>query len=69
MPVTDLQHYLFLQCQDNKLYLSPAGKTNKLRRVLDAGTGTGIWAVEFGDQHPEASVSRTQPPRTECSSD
>ncbi|KAF4866576.1 Secondary metabolism regulator LAE1 [Colletotrichum siamense] len=25
-------------------------------RVLDVGTGTGIWACEFGDEHPEADV-------------
>lgn len=34
--------------QDNKLYLSPIGKDKTIGRVLDAGTGTGIWAIDFG---------------------
>ncbi|KDN71459.1 putative methyltransferase domain-containing protein [Colletotrichum sublineola] len=25
-------------------------------RVLDLGTGSGIWAMDFGDEHPEADV-------------
>lgn len=26
------------------------------RRVLDLGTGTGIWATDFASEHPEAEV-------------
>ncbi|RDW82220.1 hypothetical protein BP6252_03332 [Coleophoma cylindrospora] len=26
------------------------------KRVLDAGTGTGIWAIDFADQFPDAEV-------------
>lgn len=44
----DLQHNLFLLSQGNQLFLCPAGKDRSLNRVLDAGTGTGIWAVDFG---------------------
>ena len=36
---------------DGKLYTSPAGKDRQLHRVLDAGTGTGIWAMDFGNSH------------------
>ncbi|EQB45302.1 hypothetical protein CGLO_15852 [Colletotrichum gloeosporioides Cg-14] len=25
-------------------------------RVLDVGTGTGIWAIDFGEEHPDAEV-------------
>ena len=25
-----------------------------MQRVLDVGTGTGIWAMDYGDEHPEA---------------
>jgi hypothetical protein len=34
--------------QDNQLSISPAGKDKPLKRVLDAGCGTGIWTVDFG---------------------
>ncbi|KAF6804246.1 hypothetical protein CSOJ01_10333 [Colletotrichum sojae] len=27
-----------------------------VKRVLDVGTGSGIWAVEFGEEHPNAEV-------------
>lgn len=29
------------------------------KRVLDVGTGTGIWAIEFADQHPNTTVLGT----------
>ncbi|KAK4452012.1 Phosphoethanolamine N-methyltransferase [Podospora aff. communis PSN243] len=52
----DLQHNLCLLTQDDKLFLSPIGKGKPIKRVLDAGCGTGIWAIDFADEHPEASV-------------
>jgi len=39
---------------EGKLYLAPI-KPGPLR-VLDMGTGTGIWAIEMGDEHPEAEL-------------
>jgi ubiquinone/menaquinone biosynthesis C-methylase UbiE len=27
-----------------------------VNHVLDLGTGTGIWAMDFADEHPEAEV-------------
>jgi len=45
----DLQHAIMVMMQGNQLYLSPAGKEGKpFKRVLDIGTGSGIWAMEFG---------------------
>jgi ubiquinone/menaquinone biosynthesis C-methylase UbiE len=52
---------------DGKLSFAPF---DKIHRVLDVGTGTGIWAINFGesailgrdqltfaaDEHPEAQV-------------
>ncbi|KAF5010819.1 hypothetical protein FDECE_3028 [Fusarium decemcellulare] len=53
----DLQHHLFLLTLDSKLGLSPPNlPRHKVKRVLDLGTGTGIWAMDFGDEHPEAEV-------------
>ncbi|KAH7169999.1 S-adenosyl-L-methionine-dependent methyltransferase [Dactylonectria macrodidyma] len=53
----DLQHNLFLITFEDKLYLSPAGRNGqKLKHVLDVGTGTGLWAIDFADEHPEAEV-------------
>ncbi len=59
----DLQHHLFLLTLDGKLFTAPIPKVN---RVLDVGTGTGIWAIDFADEHPESQVigvdlSPTQP--------
>ena len=53
----DLQHTIWLMTQGGELYLCPAGKNgNPLRRVLDVGTGTGIWSMEMGDKYPETSI-------------
>lgn len=50
----DLQHDLWRLSLDGALYLSPIpASTNS---ILDLGTGTGIWAIEFADEHPSATV-------------
>ena len=48
----------------NKLHLAPID--DKPGKILDVGTGTGIWAIEMGDDYPSAEVigtdlSPTQP--------
>lgn len=45
----DLQHHMFLLTFDNKLCLCPIPQDKQLHRVLDVGTGTGIWAIDFGE--------------------
>ncbi|CAH0054229.1 unnamed protein product [Clonostachys solani] len=54
----DLQHHLSLHTLDNKLYICPAGRDGgiPLRNVLDLGTGTGAWALDFADENPETQV-------------
>ncbi|KAI1734804.1 S-adenosyl-L-methionine-dependent methyltransferase [Xylaria scruposa] len=51
----DYQHQLYTAVLNGKLYISPVGE--HLRNVLDVGTGTGIWAVEVGLEHPAATVT------------
>jgi tRNA1(Val) A37 N6-methylase TrmN6 len=64
---TDLQHHLFSLTFDGNLVVAPIPKEKVLHRVLDIGTGTGIWAIDFADEHPETQVlgvdlSPIQPP-------
>ncbi|KAK8044233.1 hypothetical protein PG993_004257 [Apiospora rasikravindrae] len=45
----DLQHQGFKILLEDRLYLAPIKEP---RRVLDIGTGTGIWAIDFGSSPP-----------------
>lgn len=48
----DLEHHIFrMLLGDN--HLTPLRKPQK---ILDLGTGTGIWAIEMADQFPSAHV-------------
>jgi SAM-dependent methyltransferase len=53
----DLFHHIFTLSLDGKLFLAPINP--KPQRVLDLGTGTGIWAMDFADDYPSASVIAT----------
>jgi len=50
----DLQHHLLLVLLENRLQLAPIGPNPQ--NVLDVGTGTGIWAIEFANRFPSARV-------------
>ncbi|TEA12761.1 Secondary metabolism regulator LAE1 [Colletotrichum sidae] len=53
----DLQHNIYLLTLNHKLGLAPPNKKDSgVKRVLDVGTGTGIWAMDFAEEHPEAEV-------------
>ncbi|GKT55103.1 methyltransferase domain-containing protein [Colletotrichum tofieldiae] len=53
----NLQHYIWLLVLDDTLGIAPPCREGaKVGRVLDVGTGTGIWAINFGDDHPESQV-------------
>jgi len=52
----DIAHHMLYLALDDKLYLAPLENPQK---VLDVGTGTGIWAVDFADEFPSAEVIGT----------
>ncbi|KAK5656767.1 hypothetical protein OQA88_4315 [Cercophora sp. LCS_1] len=52
----DIQHHMMLLLNENKLFRSPLKDP---QAVLDVGTGTGIWAIDFADQFPGAQVIGT----------
>jgi hypothetical protein len=53
----DFFHHLFRLISGGKLFRAPIG--NKPQRVLDFGTGTGIWAIDFADEFPSALIIGT----------
>ncbi|KAG4253738.1 hypothetical protein FPRO03_07698 [Fusarium proliferatum] len=54
----DLAHHFTLLLLEDKLHLAPLKPD--IRRVLDIGTGTAIWAIDFADEHPHVEVVGTE---------
>ncbi|KIV95132.1 hypothetical protein, variant [Exophiala mesophila] len=50
----DIMHAVFLTAMNGNLFLAPLKQD--LGRILDIGTGTGIWAIQIGDLFPSAVV-------------
>ncbi|TDZ22858.1 Secondary metabolism regulator LAE1 [Colletotrichum orbiculare MAFF 240422] len=60
----DMKHAMVVFLCDGALHGAPLENPQK---ILDIGTGTGIWAIDMGDEYPEADVtgidlSPIQPP-------
>ncbi|BDD58241.1 hypothetical protein MAP00_003532 [Monascus purpureus] len=53
----DFLHHIYGLILDGKLQKAPIDQN--IQRVLDIGTGTGIWAIEFADEYPSAHVIGT----------
>lgn len=56
--LADLQHLCWKLILGGRLCLAPLDKESALD-VLDIGTGTGIWAVEFAREYPNAQIVGT----------
>jgi SAM-dependent methyltransferase len=50
----DLHHHVCKLIIGGNLFRAPLSRS--LHRVLDLGTGTGIWAIDFADEFPSAVV-------------
>ncbi|KAJ6436997.1 PRO41 protein [Purpureocillium lavendulum] len=60
----DIAHHFITILKNDKLFTAPIDSPS---RVLDLGTGTGIWAIDMADEFPSAEVIGTdispiQPP-------
>jgi len=54
----DINHHALTLAIGDKLYLAPLQR-DKIENALDVGTGTGIWAIDFADEFPDAEVIGT----------
>ncbi|RPA83031.1 S-adenosyl-L-methionine-dependent methyltransferase [Ascobolus immersus RN42] len=50
----ELMHTLWQVVGEGDIYKAPI--PDNVQRVLDLGTGTGNWAIQFADSHPSAIV-------------
>ncbi|KAH8893673.1 S-adenosyl-L-methionine-dependent methyltransferase [Thozetella sp. PMI_491] len=49
----NMKHAMVVNLMNGKLHLAPVENP---QTVLDVGTGTGIWAIDMGDEYPEADI-------------
>ncbi|KAF8448197.1 S-adenosyl-L-methionine-dependent methyltransferase [Terfezia claveryi] len=52
----DMFHKLFLVLRKDELHRAPIIRNYSQTRILDLGTGTGIWAMDMADKYPDAEV-------------
>ncbi|KAK2745740.1 hypothetical protein FQN55_006061 [Onygenales sp. PD_40] len=51
----DFIHHIYYRLLGDKLFLAPINPGNGTR-ILDIGTGTGLWPTQMGDLYPEAEL-------------
>lgn len=52
----EFQNMIVVELLGKKQFLAPWTDEHPPNRVLDIATGTGHWAIDIGDQFPEAQV-------------
>lgn len=62
----DIQHHVWRLSLQGKFHLAPLDLA-RVKDVVDIGTGTGLWALDFAEAHPDINVLGTdlspiQPP-------
>ncbi|KAL6864006.1 S-adenosyl-L-methionine-dependent methyltransferase [Trichoderma novae-zelandiae] len=50
----DMKHAMVVHLCQGKLHYAPLENP---QRILDVGTGTGIWAIDMGDEYPGAEIT------------
>ncbi|TKA68710.1 hypothetical protein B0A49_03243 [Cryomyces minteri] len=53
----DMKHHMWMLVTSGRLHLSPIARDPQ--KILDLGTGTGIWAMQMADLYPSAEVVGT----------
>ncbi|KAK3192095.1 hypothetical protein K4F52_001722 [Lecanicillium sp. MT-2017a] len=51
----DMLHTMMIEATDGRLFYAPIGPHPQ--KVIDLGTGTGLWAIEMGDRYPSAEIT------------
>ena len=52
----DLKHHIAMLLSGGNLHLAPLVNP---KRILDIGTGTGIWAIEMAEQYSDSEIVGT----------
>ncbi|KAK6001845.1 hypothetical protein QM012_002335 [Aureobasidium pullulans] len=50
----DMKHHMWTLVLEGNLHLAPLGDSPQ--RILDVGTGSGIWAMQAADRYPSAEI-------------
>ncbi|KAL7270647.1 hypothetical protein RUND412_006641 [Rhizina undulata] len=52
----DLMHHCCLLALHGELFIAPVGANWQPQKILDIGTGSGIWAIDIAETYPDSRV-------------